>query len=136
MKSITALFIAAALAPAHVATAQTKRQAYIQRVEKAPVTDSWARAVNTYTGGSYGLGLLRSMSNGVSSKKRRQPVLDAAVRYHIPLKLLIGIWGVESGYGQAWNHFGLIGPANGNLRHDAFIAARILRNLYGRDAVK
>ena len=136
MKTIIALFVTTALTPVHIAEAQTKRQAYVQRVKKAPVTESWAGAVNTYTGGSYGLDHIRELMNGGPRGKRRQPVLDAAVHYHIPFKLLIGIWGAESGWGQAWNNFGLIGPATGELRHDAFVAAKILRNLYGRNAVK
>ena len=136
MNHIITALVTLALMPVHAAEAQTKRQAYVQRIKKAPVTESWAGAVNTYTGGIYGLDHLRLHQNGGPRGKRRQPILDAAVHYHIPFKLLIGIWGAESGWGAAWNNFGLIGPANGNLRHDAFIAAKILRNLYGRNAVK
>lgn len=138
LKLIT-LMVTAAMMPVHIAQAQTKQQAYVQRIKQAPVTEAWSPIVTYYTGGSYGVGFLRSMSNGGPRGKRRQAVLDAAVHYHIPFKLLIGVWGVESGYGAAWNHFGLIGPANGNLRHDAMISARLFskmyRSRYGHNAV-
>ena len=140
IKQLITLMMTTALMPVHVAEAQTKRQAYVQRIKVAPVTDAWSPIINYYTGGSYGIDHLRLHQNGGPRGRVRQPILDAAVHYHIPFKLLIGIWGAESGWGAAWNNFGLIGPATGELRHDAFYAARLFnkfyRSRYGHNAVR
>lgn len=140
IKQFIALLITTALMPVHVAEAQTKQQAYAQRIKQAPVTDAWEPVLQFYTGNYYGVDHVRSLMYGGPRGKRRQPVLDAAIKYHVPFKLLIGVWGAESGWGQAWNNFGLIGPATGGLRHDAFYAARLFskfyRSRYGHDAVR
>ena len=139
IKQLITLMVTTALMPVHAAEAQTKRQAYVQKIKKAPVTEAWSPIIIYYTGGSYGLDHLRLHMNGGPRGRVRQPILDAAVHYHIPFKLLIGVWGAESGWGSAWNNFGLIGPATGGLRHDAFYAARLFskfyRSRYGHNAV-
>ena len=136
IKQLITMLVTTALMPVHVAEAQTKRQAYVQRIKQAPVTNSWEIPLRIYTGGYYGVELVNILSKGGPRGKIRQPVLGAAAHYHIPFKVLIGIWGAESSYGKAWDNFGLTDQANGNLRHDALIAASILRSLYKHDAVR
>jgi len=113
------------------------RRAYVLRVRRAAVGEEWAQILNLYTGGSYSTDHVNSLWQGAP---RSTVVLAAAVHYHLPYRLLLGVWGAESGWGQAWNNFGLIGPATGELRHDAFYAARLFdkfyRQQYGRRAVR
>ena len=113
------------------------RQAYINRVRTAPVGWAWDSILNLYTGGSYSVQHVNSLWQRAP---RNWTVLAAAVHYHLPYRLLLGVWGAESGWGQAWNHFGLIGPATGDLRHDAFYSARLFdrfyRSKYGHPAVR
>jgi hypothetical protein len=75
--------------------------------------------------------------------RRRQIVLDAAVHHHVPLRLLLGVWGAESGFGRYACHFGLTGyfpgrGTSGSFRRDAHLAAdlfdRLYRSRYGRRA--
>jgi hypothetical protein len=140
MKSIIALLIALTLVPAQVASA-SKRPTLESKVRKAPVTQAWEPILQYYTGGYYGVSHVNSLWPYAPRGKRCQPVLDAAVRYRIPYKLLLGVWGAESGWGRGGsNYFGLIGPANGNLRHDAFYAAKLFNKFYHswyhKDAVR
>lgn len=127
--------------PAQKKAAQNKRRiaarrAYVHRIRTAPVDWRWGSILNLYTGGSYATGHVNSLWQNAP---RSSIVLQAAVRYRVPYRLLLGVWGAESTWGQAWNHFGLIGPATGNLRHDAFYAAKLFdrfyRQRYGRPAV-
>jgi hypothetical protein len=100
------------------------------RVNAAPVTQAWEGPLEYYTGNYYGVSLVNTMWQHAPTGKRREVVLDAATAYRVPLRLLLGVWGIESGYGRAWNNFGLIGPANGDLRHDAFISAKLFDKMY------
>jgi len=119
-----------------VAAAAHKPHSLAWKVNRAPVDGRWSSIIDYYTGGSYSVALVNTMWQRAP---RSRAVFQAAVHYHVPYRLLLGVWGIESGYGRAWNHFGLIGPANGNLRHDAFYAARLFnkfyRQRYGRFAV-
>jgi membrane-bound lytic murein transglycosylase B len=126
MKSIlviTVTFIASLPMTAQAAQKQTIED----KVRTAPVTYSWQPILDLYTGSYYGVGLVNTMWQRAP---RNKTVFEAAVKYRIPYRLLLGVWGIESGYGRAWNHFGLIGPATGNLRHDAFYAARLFDRFY------
>lgn len=138
MKVIIALIIAIATIPSQVAVAAQK-ETLEHKVRHAPVGPSWSGPVNTYTGGSYNIGRINSYYKYAPHGPRRGVVLEAAIRYRVPWRLLLGVWVAESGAGRAWNHFGLIGPATGNLRHDAFYAARLFAKLYrshnGRNAL-
>lgn len=129
MKSILALIIAIASMPSQVAVAAQK-ETLEHKVRHAAVGPSWSGPVNTYTGGSYGIGTINSYYKYAPHGKNRGIVLEAAVRYRVPWRLLLGVWVAESGAGRAWNHFGLIGPATGDLRHDAFYSAKIFDRLY------
>lgn len=118
--------------PAQVRAEKQKAKArararYIRRIREAPVGSAWAPILNLYTGGSYSTGHVNQLWQGAP---RNRTVLAAAVHYHLPYRLLLGVWGAESGWGRAWNHFGLIGPATGNLSHDAYYAARLFAKFY------
>ena len=119
-----------------VASAAGKTHSIAWKVNSAPVNELWTSIINYYTGGSYSLSLVNQMWQ---SAPRSRTVFQAAVHNRIPYRLMLGVWGIESGYGRAWNHFGLIGPATGNLRHDAFYAAHLFSKFYedryGRPAV-
>lgn len=136
MKSITTLLITFSLIPVTTANA-AKNNTLEAKVRNAPVTWKWEGPLEYYTGNYYGVSLVNTMWQRAP---RSKIVLAAAVRYRVPWRLLLGVWGIESGYGRAWNHFGLIGPANGDLRHDANYAARLFakmyRSWYHTDAVK
>lgn len=140
IKHIIAVLVAFALIPTSVAHA-AKKPTLEQKVRKAPVTYAWEPILQYYTGNYYGVSHVNSLWPYAPRGKRCQPVLDAAVRYRIPYKLLLGVWGAESGWGRGGsNYFGLIGPANGDLRHDAFYAAKLFskfyKNRYHRNAIK
>lgn len=115
--------------PTKAAAQAASNRSLVVKVNRAPVTQRWSSIVNYYTGGSYSVSLINQMWQRAP---RNRTVLAAAVRYRVPYRLLLGVWGIESGYGRAWNHFGLIGPATGNLRHDAFYAARLFNKFYQR----
>ena len=125
MKSIIVLLAIVAM-PTSAATA-AKKNSLEYKVRNAPVTWKWEGPLEYYTGNYYGVSLVNTMWQRAP---RSKIVLAAAVRYHIPWRLLLGVWGIESGYGRAWNHFGLIGPANGNLTHDANYSARLFQKMY------
>jgi len=138
MKSILAITVT--LIASLPATAQAAQKETLEhKVRNAAVGPSWISPVNTYTGGSYNIGRINSYYKYAPRGPRRGIVLEAAIRYRVPWRLLLGVWVAESGAGRAWNHFGLIGPATGNLRHDAFYAARLVAKLYrshnGRNAL-
>ena len=101
----------------------------------APVTYRWEAVLNSYTGGSYGVGHVNALWPSAPRGRRRQIVFGAAVHHHVPLRLLLGIWGAESGFGRYACHFGLTGyfpgtGTSGNFRKDAHLAADILDRLY------
>lgn len=129
MKSILAIIALVLSVPGHAA-AVAKKETLEHKVRHAPVGPSWSGPVNTYTGGSYTISRINSYYKYAPHGPRRGVVLQAAIRYRVPWRLLLGVWVAESGAGRAWNHFGLIGPATGDLRHDAFYAARIFDRLY------
>ena len=104
----------------------------------------WAPILDAYTGGSYSVDHVNALWPSAPRGKRRQIVLGAAVHHHVPLRLLLGIWGAESGFGRYACHFGLTGyfpgtGTSGDFRKDAHLAADILdrlyRNRYGRHAI-
>jgi len=130
IKYILAVLVSLALIPTGLANA-AKKPTLEQKVRKAPVTQAWEPIFNYYTGGYYGVSHVNSMWPYAPRGKKCQPVLDAAVRYRIPYKLLLGVWGAESGWGRGGsNYFGLIGAASGDLRTDAFYSAKLFSKFY------
>jgi len=129
MKSILTIIITLIASLPAVAQA-AKKETLEHKVRNAPVSLDWSGPVNTYTGRSYNIGRINSYYRYAPHGKNRGIVLEAAVKYRVPWRLLLGVWVAESGAGRAWNHFGLIGPATGDLRHDAFYAARLFDRLY------
>lgn len=124
--------------------ARTPEQTLSFKARTATVNWKWAGPLNAYTGGSYSVGMINTMWPSAPRGKRRQIVLGAAVHHHVPFRLLLGIWGAESGFGRYACHFGLTGyfpgtGTSGNFRKDAHLAADILdrlyRNRYGRRAL-
>jgi len=105
------------------------------KARTATVSSRWAGILDAYTGGSYSVGMVNQMWQRAPKGKRRQIILGAAVHHHVPFRLLLGIWGVESGFGRYACHFGLTGNypgrgTSGNFRKDAHMAADILDRLY------
>ena len=105
------------------------------KARTASVDYRFAGVLNAYTGGSYSVGMVNQMWPRAPKGKRRQIVLGAAVHHHVPFRLLLGIWGVESGFGRYACHFGLTGNfpgrgTSGDFRKDAHMAADILDRLY------
>lgn len=124
--------------------ARTPEQTLTYKARTASVGYRWAGPLNAYTGGSYSTGHVNQLWPSAPRGKRRQIVLGAAVHHHVPFRLLLGIWGAESGFGRYACHFGLTGyfpgvGTSGNFRKDAHMAADILdrlyRNRYGRRAL-
>ena len=123
--------------PIEIARAKKKKAhaALVNRIRTAPVTYAWENALNAYTGGSYGVDHVNALwPLAPKHGKRRAIVLATAVRYNIPFRLLLGIWGAESTFGQYACHFGLTGNfpgvgTSGNFATDARIASQILRRL-------
>lgn len=129
MKTIIAIIVAVAAMPSQAAVAAQKHTLE-HKVRNAPVGPSWIGPVELYTGGSYSIYTINDLYRQAPHGKNRGIILQAAIKYRVPWRLLLGVWVAESGAGKAWNHFGLIGPATGNLRHDAFYAARLFARLY------
>jgi hypothetical protein len=124
-----------------VRAAQAQPQARIPestltyKARTAAVSWRWAGVLDAYTGGSYSVGMVNQMWPRAPRSKRRQIVLEAAVHHHVPFRLLLGIWGVESGFSRYACHFGLTGNypgrgTSGDFRKDAHMAADILDRLY------
>ncbi|NDD55422.1 hypothetical protein EBZ39_16430 [bacterium] len=111
----------------------------------APVTSVWQGPLNTYTGGSYGVGTVNNLWHKAPRGKRRGIVLQMAAKHRIPARLLLGVWGIESGFGRYACHFGLVGyfpgrGTSGNFTRDADLAGgifqRLYRSRYGKDAIR
>jgi hypothetical protein len=105
------------------------------KARTASVGYQWTGVLDAFTGGSYSVGMVNQMWKRAPKGKRRQIILGAAVHHHVPFRLLLGIWGVESGFGRYACHFGLTGNypgrgTSGNFRKDAHMAADILDRLY------
>lgn len=110
---------------------ESKQARLTKQVRTASISARWAPIVALYTDNNYGLALINQLAPHAPHGSRRGTILNACVKYHVPLRLLLGIWGAESTWGRGGtNHFGLIGPAIGNLKHDANYAARLLSRLY------
>jgi len=140
MKNLIALLITVIMAVPSAAAASDKKNNLEHKVRNAPVTWAWQPILDTYTGNYYGVNHVNSLWRGAPHGRGRGIVLQAAIKYHVPWRLLLGVWGAESTWGQAWNNFGLIGPATGDLRHDAFYAAKLFdklyRSQYGHSAIR
>lgn len=125
-------------------TRAERDRAYTNRVRLAPVDGRYASALSAYTGGSYSVGTVNSLwPRFPRSRQARQrlDIIDAAKRYHIPVRLLMGVYGMESGFGRFRCYFGLTGyfpgsGTSGSFRRDAFLSAGIFRRLLGRDMVR
>lgn len=129
---------------ANARPARTPEQTLTHKARMARVDSRWAPILNAYTGGSYSTGHVNQLWPSAPRGKRRQIILGAAVHHHVPLRLLLGIWGAESGFGRYACHFGLTGNypgrgTSGDFRKDAHMAADILdrlyRNRYKRHAI-
>lgn len=115
--------------------ARIPEHTYTLKVRMAKVDWKWAGPLNAYTGGSYSTGHVNQLWQMAPRGKRRGIVLAAAVRYHVPFRLLLGVWGAESGFGRYACHFGLTGyfpgtGTSGNFARDARLAARLFARLY------
>lgn len=133
-----------------VKAAQGKPRAHIpetrlqHKARTASISSRWQPILDAYTGGSYGISLVNQLWPRAPRGKRRTIILGAAVHHHVPVRLLLGIWGAESTYGQAACNFGLTGyfpgrGTSGSLTRDAHMAAdlldRLYRNRYNRRAI-
>lgn len=117
------------------ADARTPAQEYSHRVAIAPVQSDWQGPLTIYTGSSYGTRLVNQLWPHAPGGHQRWIVFAASVRYHVPLRLMLGVWGAESGFGRAACHFGLTGyfPGRGTsgvFWRDAFLAAALMDRLY------
>ena len=141
LRFVACILIVVALDLMCVRAAQAQPRARIPehtltyKARTASVGYQWASVLNAYTGGSYSVGMVNQMWPRAPKGKRRQIVLGAAVHHHVPFRLLLGIWGVESGFGRYACHFGLTGNypgrgTSGDFRKDAHMAADILDRLY------
>jgi len=141
VRTVACILIVVALDLMCIRAAQAQPRARIPehtltyKARTAAVSWRFAGVLNDYTGGSYSVGMVNEMWPRAPKGKRRQIVLDAAVHHHVPFRLLLGIWGVESGFGRYACHFGLTGNfpgrgTSGNFRKDAHMAADILDRLY------
>ena len=124
-----------------VKAAQGKATAHIpetrlQHIARtANVGDRWQPILDEYTGGNYGTSLVNQLWPQAPHGKRRAIILGAAIHHHVPVRLLLGIWGAESTFGKAACNFGLTGyfpgrGTSGNLTRDAHMAANLLDHLY------
>jgi len=105
------------------------------KVRTAPISWRWAPILDEYTGGSYQISYVNQLWPHAPHGTRRHVALRAAVQAHIPLRLLLGIWGAESSFGRAASHFGLTGwfpgrGTSGSFNRDAVLAAGLLDRLY------
>jgi hypothetical protein len=115
--------------------AHTPEHKVVSKARTASVSWKWEPILEAYTGGNYGVGHVNSLWPMAPHGKRRQIVLRAAVHHHVPLRLLLGIWGAESTFGHYACHFGLTGyfpgtGTSGDFRRDAHLAAALLDRLY------
>lgn len=125
-----------------------RRKALRRRVVKAGVDPRWNGPLSTYTGGSYGIGVVNQMyatwPRGPQISARREIMIREAADHRIPYRLLVGVYGIESGFGAYACSFGLTGfyssGTSGSFAVDAHIAARLLAQLwrgsYGGSAVR
>lgn len=105
------------------------------RARTAVVDWHWTGPLSDYTGNSYSTGLVNQLWPHAPHGKRRNIVLEAAIRYRVPFRLLLGVWGAESSFGKARSHFGLTGyfpgrGTSGNFRRDAMLSAQLFDRLY------
>jgi len=119
-----------------VARLPEKAVARVARVARTTsVTFRWEPILAEYTGGSYGVDHVNNLWRSAPHDHRRQIVLGAAVHHHVPLRLLLGVWGAESSFGRYACHFGLTGwfpgrGTSGDFRRDAHLAADLFDRLY------
>ena len=124
-------------------TRAERDRAYTNRIRLARVDGRYSGALSAYTGGSYGTDTVNSLWPRFPKRQKTQraAMLKAAKRYHIPLRLLMGVYGMESGFGAYACYFGLTGyfpgsGTSGNFGRDAMLSAGIFRRLLGYNAVR
>lgn len=129
----------AALSTAQSATAST----YEDRIRTAPVTWAYSSALAAYTGNSYSVDTVNQLWPRFPRRQtsQRAAMLKAARKYGVPLRLLMGVYGMESGFGAYRCYFGLTGyfpgtGTSGSFSHDAMLSAGIFRRLLGRHMVR
>ena len=129
----------AALSVAQPATAKT----YEDRIRTAPVTYAYSSALNAYTGGSYGVETVNQLWPRFPRHQRAQraAMIAAGRKYGVPLRLLMGVYGMESGFGRFRCYFGLTGyfprtGTSGSFSRDAMLSGGIFRRLLGRHMVR
>ncbi|MEI6446462.1 MAG: hypothetical protein WCO96_01125 [Actinomycetes bacterium] len=134
--AVAILALALTAAPASAST-------YQDRVRTAPVTWQYSSALSAYTGSSYGIATVNQLWPRFPRQQRtqRQTMLNAAMRYHVPLRLLMGVYGMESSFGRFRCYFGLTGyfprtGTSGSFQRDAYLSAGIFRRLLGRDMIR
>lgn len=119
--------------PARTPEAHAQKIARVART--IPVGSQWEGVLNSYTGGSYGVDRVNSLWPLAPRGKRRRTVLGAAIHHHVPFRLLLGVWGAESGFGRYACFFGLTGyfpgtGTSGDFWKDAHLAADLFDRLY------
>jgi membrane-bound lytic murein transglycosylase B len=132
------LTIAALVAP-RPAAAST----YEDRIRTAPVTSAYSQALYAYTGGSYSIGTVNQLWPRFPRGQvtQRAAMLKAARDHGLPLRLLMGVYGMESGFGRFRCYFGLTGyfprtGTSGSFSRDAALSAGIFRRLLGRRMIR
>ena len=112
----------------NIGTAAHAKGSYEYKVRTAPVSYNWQPILDYYTGSYYGVEQVNLLWRHAP---RNKDVLDACKRWHVPYRLLLGVWGQESGYGRGGsNNFGLIGITLGTFRHQAFYSAHLFSKFY------
>lgn len=116
---------------------------YEDRIRTAPVTWAYSSALSAYTGGSYGVDTVNQLWPRFPRRQtsQRAAMLKAARKYGVPLRLLMGVYGMESGFGRYRCYFGLTGyfpgtGTSGSFSRDAMLSAGIFRRLLGRHMVR
>lgn len=129
----------AVLSVAQPATAKT----YEDRIRTAPVDWRYASALAAYTGNSYSVSTVNSLWPRFPRHQRAQraAMIAAGRKYGVPLRLLMGVYGMESGFGRYRCYFGLTGyfpgvGTSGSFNRDAMLSAGIFRRLLGRHMVR
>ena len=128
-------------APARLPEKPANRIAHIART--MAVTSKWQSVLEIYTGGSYGVDHVNALWPRSPHGQKRKTIIGAAIHHHVPARLLLGVWGAESGFGAYACNFGLTGyfpgtGTSGSFWKDAHLAAelfdRLYRSRYGRRA--
>ena len=128
-------FTASGVSPAQARSGYAPETKLEFKARTSSISWQWASILDSYTGGAYNIGYVNQLWPHAPHGTRRRVALKAAVHAHIPVRLLLGIWGAESSFGKANCHFGLTGwfprtGTSGSFDRDARLAAGLLDHLY------